>query len=188
MAETVACNLTYDELNKWFSEFAKKYRVPVSTEHPTGLNLPRLTSGNFKIAGISAFMRRQENLNNLKEMEEIFANPIFQPFLKPEAYLKARVKYTNLVDIGMLVTPEVAQQIDQSQQQQQEAAIGHQGAQAEAEAAGAKAEAAKHGALADKAGAEALANQEQAGLFQAQAGAVAAQPPGGGEAGYGGEV
>ena len=188
MAETVEINLTYEELKQWFPQFAETYKVPVSPEFPTGLNLPKLSSGNFKIAGISAFMKHQENLKNLKDMEEMFANDLFKPFLKPYPYLKARVKYTNLVDIGMLIKQEDADKIDQDQQAQQEAAIGHQGAQDEAATAAAQAEAAKHGAQADKFGAEAQANQEQAGLFNAQAGAVVPQPPGTEGAGYGGEV
>jgi hypothetical protein len=189
MAETVAINLTYEELQQWFPEYAEKYKVPVSAQHPTGLDLPQLTSGNFKIAGITAFMKHQENLKNLREMEPLFAkDSVFLQFLEPEAYLKARIKYTNLVDIGMLVSPEKAKEISQVQQQQQDAAIEQQGQQDEAATAAAQAEAAKHGAQADKAAAEALANQEQAGLFQAQAGAVLTQPPGGAAPGYGGEV
>jgi hypothetical protein len=160
MAETVAINLTYDELRQWFPEYAEKYKVTVSAEHPTGLDLPQLTSGNFKIAGITAFMKHQENLKNLREMEPMFQDPVLQPYLKPHPYLKARVKYTNLVDIGMLITDEQAAAIDKAQQDQQEAAIGHQGTQAAAEAQGAEAEAVKYGAQADKAGVEVLANQE----------------------------
>ena len=197
IAETVDANLTLAELQKLFPEFAEKYGVPVSPEYPFGLNLPKLTSGNFKIAGISAFMKHQENLKNLREMAAMCVpDSVFLPYMKPYPILKGIVKYTNMVDLGTLITQEQADQIDQAQQQQQEAAIGQQGQQQEAQVQGAQAEAAKHGALADKAGAEAMANQEQAGLFQAQAGQVAATPPpvpaaappGGGEVGYGGEV
>ena len=180
MAETTAINLTYDELKQWFPEYAEKYRQPVSAEHPTGLALPKLTSGNFKIAGITAFMKHQENVKNIKEILVMAQeNALIQPFIKPYPLLKALYKYTNLTDLGGLIPQEQADQIDQAQQQQQEAAIQHQGAQTEAEAMGAQNEAAKHGAQADKANAEAMANQEQAGLFNAQAGQVAMQPPGG---------
>lgn len=181
MAETVAINLTYEELRGWFPEFAEAYRVPVSAEFPTGLNLPRLSSGNFKISGISAFMKHQENLQNMKDMENLFMAPNspFLAYLEPYGYLKARVKYTNLVDIGMIVDEEKAKAIAQAQQGQQEAAIVDQGAQVAGEALSAQEEAAKQGAMADKAAAEALANEAQAGLFQEQAGAVAMQPPGG---------
>lgn len=184
MADTVIINLTYDELKKIFPEHAEKYRVPVSAQFPTGLDLPKLTSGNFKIAGIQAFMKHQENLQNLQGMEPLFAkDSVFLPYLKPYEYLTARVKYTDLVDSKILITKEQAQAIDQAQQGQQEAAIGHQGAQIEAEAQAAQMEAAKRQAQAEKAGAEAQANQSQAGLFDAQAAAAVAQPPG-----YGGEV
>ncbi len=183
MAETVRANLTYDELNKWFPEYAAKYRVAVSAEFPTGLSLPKLTSGNFKIAGISAFMKHQENLKNLKDMEEMFqTGSTFLPYLKPYPYLQARVKYTNLVDTGMLISKEQADQIDQAQQGQQEAAIQHQGAQTEAEALAAQEEARRKGAQADEFATEAGKNAAQGGLFDAQAAAAAAggaAPPGG---------
>lgn len=196
MAETVNANLTYDELRKLFPEFAERYGVPVSVEHPFGLNLPELTSGNFKIAGISAFMKHQENLKNLRELAALCVpESVFLPYMKPYLILKGIVKYTNMVDLGTLITQEQADAIDQAQQQQQEAAIGQQGQQQEAQVQGAQAEADKLAALGDKASAEALANQEQAALFQAQAGhqdvqaAMAAQqPPPGSETGYGGEV
>lgn len=191
MAETVTANMTYDELNQWFPKYAEKYRVPVSEEFPTGLNLPKLTSGNFKIAGISAIVRRQENLQNLEKMEEMFANPVLQPFLKPYPYLKARVKYTNLVDIGMLISEEQANQIDQAQQQQQEAGIQ---AQQQKQAA----EAQLAGAQAHEVGAEGDRHIAQAGAFNATAAATVAGAPGDGGApipepaqqppGYGGEV
>ncbi len=186
-AETIAINITYPELRKWLGpEIADKYKAVVDDAHPTGLNLPQLTTGTFKVSGIAAFMRHQENLRNLQQMEEMFQpGSTFLPYLKPYAYLKARVKYTNLVDTKILIDDTQAQAIDQAQQGQQEAAIGQEGAKTEAEAAGAQAEAVKHGALADKAGAESLANQEQAGLFQAQAGQVATAPP---TPGYGGAV
>ncbi|MFA5381978.1 MAG: hypothetical protein WC356_02345 [Candidatus Micrarchaeia archaeon] len=185
MAETIRVNMTFDELRQWFPEFAQKYQVPVSEQFPTGLNLPKLTSGNFKIAGISAFMKHQENLRNLKDMEEMFQpNSVFLPFLKPYPYLKARVKYTNLVDIGVLISQEQADQIDQQQQQQQEATIQQEQQQLEIQTQVAAAEAAKHAAGADKAAAEAEANLSQADLFAAQAGQTdaqaamtAAQPP-----------
>jgi hypothetical protein len=184
MAETVRANMTYDELNKWFPEYAEKYRAPVSTEHPTGLDLPKLSSGNFKIAGISAFMKHQENLKNLKDMEEMFNNPVLVPFLEAYPYLKARVKYTNLVDIGMLVSEDKAKELMASQQAQQDAAIEQQKAKEAAEAQGAQAEADKHGAQAQEFATEAGKNVAQGDLYGAQAGAV----PGGGAAPEAGAV
>ena len=189
IAETVDANLTYDELRKLFPEFAEKYGVTVSPEHPFGLNLPKLTSGNFKIAGISAFMKHQENLKNLRDLAAMCVpESVFLPYMKPYPILKGIVKYTNMVDLGTLISQERADAIDQAQQGQQEAAIQHQGTTDEANAAAAAGMADKNAAMAVKAGAEGQANEAQAGLFQAQAGAVAAAPPGGGEAGYGGEV
>ena len=147
MAETVAINLTYEELKQWFPEFAEEYKKPVSAEYPTGLDLPKMTSGNFKIAGISAFMKHQENVKNIKEVLVIAGeNPVVTPFVKPYPLLKALFKYSNLTDIGGLIPQEQADAIDRAQQQQQEASIGNQGAQDEAATAAAQAEAAKHGA------------------------------------------
>src|SRR5208337_4913802 len=122
MAETVRANLTYDELNRWFPEYAEKYRRPVSAEFPTGLDLPKLTSGNFKIAGISAFMKHQENLKNIKEVLVMAQeSDLVKPFIKPYPLLKALFKYSNLTDIGGLVPDDQAKAIDEAQQQAQEA-------------------------------------------------------------------
>jgi hypothetical protein len=169
MAETAAINMTFDELNKWFPEYAAKYRVPAE-ESPTMLRLPKLSTGNFKIAGIAAFMKHQENLQNLEKMEELFTEgSVFLPYLKPYPYLKARVKYTNLVDIGMLVGDDDAKRIDDAQQAQQEAAVEAMKAKQAAEAQVPAAQAHEIGAEGDK-------HLAQAGLFGAKAGAI---PPGG---------
>ena len=80
MAETMQLNMTYDELNRWFPEYAEKYRDP---ESPTGLRLPELTSGNFKIAGMAAFMKHQDNLRNIKEILGMAQeNTVVQPYVK----------------------------------------------------------------------------------------------------------
>ena len=183
MAETMQANMTYDELNRWFPEYAEKYRDPDS---PTGLRLPELSSGNFKIAGMSAFMKHQDNLRNIKEILGMAQeNSIVQPFIKPYPLLKALFKYSNLIDVGGLIPEAQANQIDQAQQQQQEAAI--QAAQDKQAS-----EAQLAGAQAHEVGAEGDRHIAQAGAFDATAmataagagaGEPAAQPPG-----YGGEV
>ena len=95
---------------------------------------------------------------------------------------KEGMKGASPEEISKLVEDK-AKEIAAAQQSQQDAAIQAQKEKEGAQAAGAGAETEKHGAIADKASAEALANQEQAGLFRAQAGAVAAQPPSGSETG-----
>ena len=54
-AETIAANLTLDELAQYMGEEeALKYMDPNS---PTGVTLPQLTTGSFQVSGISALMR-----------------------------------------------------------------------------------------------------------------------------------
>ena len=177
-AETIGINITYPELRKWLGpEIADKYKVAVDAAHPTGLNLPQLTTGTFKVSGIAAFMRHQENLRNLQQMEEMFkSDSVFLKYLKPFEYLKARVKYTNLVDTKILIDDAHAKTLDQADQEAQEAAAAQDRAKKEGEAQLA-------GAQAHEVGAEGDRHIAQAGVFDATAAATAAQPPG-----YGGEV
>ena len=177
-AETIMINMTYAELAKIMGEdVARKYKADVDDEHPMGLNLPELTRGTFHVSGISGVMKDQEILKHLMDMKDLFATgSVFLPYLKPHAYLKALERRTYLQDEGLLIADDQAKAIDDAQQQQQEAAIQHQATTEEAGAMGAQTGADKSAALAEKARGEAAANEAQAGLFQAQAGAV---PPGG---------
>jgi hypothetical protein len=183
--ETVRINITYKELAAWMGpEMADKYR----DNSITGLRLPSLTSGSFKISGATTLIQNQEVINTIGKLILPLCEPngmgkVFLPYMKPFKVAKAIEKRANLEDEGLFVDEEKANQIDEAQQAQQDAQIQAQKEQEAAQVAGAEAEANKHGALADKAGAEAMANQEQAGLFQAQAGAVEAQPPAGPEMG-----
>lgn len=139
-AETTAINITYDELAMLMGpEVANVYRVPVSDEFPTGLNLPQLTTGNFRVSGISALMRDQEVLRNISNLFLPLCEPgkfgnIFAPYMKPYEILRAIEKRTNLVDEGCVVDQTKAKDIDEVQQIQQEAAIKAQQAAQAAEA------------------------------------------------------
>ena len=97
MAETVAINLTYDELKGWFPEYAEKYRPP-----------PLIPPC-------------KENIKEILGMAQ--ENTVVQPYVKVYPLLKALFKYSNLIDVDGLISEEQANQIDQAQQQQQEAAI-----------------------------------------------------------------
>ena len=183
--ETVRINLTYKELATWMGEeVAGQFR----DNSATGLRLPSLTSGSFKISGATTLIQNQEVINTIGKLILPLCEPngmgkVFLPYMEPYKIAKAIERRANLEDEGIFVDEEKAKQIADAQQAQQDAQIQAQQQQEAAQAAGAGAEADKHGALADKASAEAGANQEQAGLFQAQAGAVAAQPPAGPEMG-----
>jgi hypothetical protein len=182
-AETIAINMTYDELKAIMGpEVAEKYRVPVSDEFPTGLNLPKLGSGTFHVSGISGVMKDQEVLKKIETLilplfdQGKFPN-LFTPYLHPYETVRAIINRATLRDEGILIEEEKAKPIDEAQQKQQEDAILHQAGTEAATAAAAGGMADKNAALAKKAAAEAQANEAQAGLFQAQAGEVAAQPP-----------
>ena len=183
--ETVRINITYRELATWLGpEIADKYR----DNSVTGLKLPSLTSGSFKISGATTILQNQEVINTIGKLILPLCDPngmgkVFLPYMEPYHIAKAIEKRANLEDEKCFVDEDKAKEIAAAQQGQQDAQIQAQKEQEAAQAAGAGAEAEKHGAVADKASAEAVKNQEQAGLFQAQAGAVAAQPPGGPEAG-----
>ena len=185
--ETVRINITYKELATWMGqEVADKY---ADQSAPTGLKLPDLTSGSFKVSGVSTLLRNQEVVNSIATLvlplldQGKYGN-LFAPYIKNYRLLKSIERRLNLQDEGIVVTEDDAKRIDDAQQRQQEQAIEMQGQQQAGEAAQAHAEAAHAHGEAEKSMGEAAANTAQAGLFEAQAGAV--QPP---EApGYGGEV
>ena len=132
-AETVAINITYEELAQIMPKAADRYMDP---ESPTGLLLPQLNSGTFKVAGISALMRDMEIVRSIQGVILPMAeSDLFRPYLKPYQILRAVVKRLNLQDEQVEVEPADAQRIDQNQQIQQEAAIQAQQQAAAAEAA-----------------------------------------------------
>ena len=174
--ETVAINITYKELAMMMGEeVANKYR---DNSSPTGLRMPHLTSGSFKVSGVATLMRNQEIINAISKL----ILPLFEmgntflPYIKPYSLLKSLERRLNLEDEKLLIDADRAKTIDDAQQTQQEAQVGHQAGTEAATAEGAQAKAAKDAALAEKAKGEGLANEEQAGLFKAQAGAVATAP------------
>jgi hypothetical protein len=187
--ETVRINITYRELASWMGrEVADKYRDP-DRNSKTGLRLPDLSSGSFKVSGVSTLLRNQEVVSSIAQLilplldQSKYGN-LFAPYIKNYKLLRAIELRLNLQDEGIIVPDADAKRIDKQQQQQQEAAIQAQQAKESGEAAMAHAGAAhKHGE-AEKSMGEADANRAQAELFAAQAGAV--QPPE--AAGYGGEV
>jgi hypothetical protein len=173
-AETIMVNMTFQELAQIMGpQFAAKYRVPVSDRYPTGLRLPAIDQGTMHVSGISGVMKDQEILQQLNNMKWMFENELFQPYLEPYNYLKAWERRAYILDEGVIISEEKAKAIAARQQEQQEKAIEHKAA---TEALGpemVEAQAARHAALAKKGEAEAEANIQQAGLFEAQAGAVA---------------
>ena len=179
-AETIRTFMTYDELVKIMGrEAAEKYK---DDSTPTGLNLPELGTGTFRVTGITGVMKQKEGLQNIETLLLPLMNQgqygnMFAPYMHPYAILKTIVRMAELGDYDMTVDDDKAKAIDAAQQQQQEALIQHEaGAQAVGpEAAAAKA--ARDQGMAAKAEGEGEANQAQAGLFQAQAEQTAMQPP-----------
>ena len=173
--ETIRINLTYRELATWMGQaVADKYR---DASVPTGLRLPSLTSGSFKISGASTLLQNQEVINTIGKLILPLCDPngqgkVFLPYLKPAKIVAAIVRRANLEDEGISVDEEKAEEIDAAQQEQQDAQIK---AQQEKEAA----DAAAAGAQAHEVGAEGDRHLAQADKFGAEAGAIAAQPPGG---------
>jgi hypothetical protein len=132
----VAINITYQELAMLMGrEVADKYADPSS---PTGLRLPQLNSGTFKVSGISALMRDMEIIRGIRDVmlpmfEGKFGN-VFVPYLKPYQLIRSVEKRLNLRDEGIVVDQNTADAVDQAQQIQQEAAIKAQQAAQAAEA------------------------------------------------------
>ena len=187
-AETVAINLTYDELKSLMGqEVADNYRVPVSARYPTGLSLPLLTTGRFHVAGITALMKEEEKLKYLETLVAPLFDPsglgqIFLPYLKPGGYLWEILRLTKMTDSRFTVDEQKAIEIDQAQQDQQDAKIRAQQQQDAAEAEKAKqdalnkqAEAAKFQAEAEAQAAKAREHDAKVGLHGAKAAAAHAQ-------------
>ena len=182
-AETIRTFMTYDELVKIMGRgVAEKYK---DDSTPTGLNLPELGTGTFRVTGITGVMKQKEGLQNIETLLLPLMNQgqygnLFVPYMKPKDILQTIVRLSELSDYNLLVTEEEAAPIDEAQQQQQEALIQHQ---AGAEAVGpeaAAAKAARDQGMAAKAEGEGVSNVAQANLFQAQAEQTAMQPPEGG--------
>ena len=185
--ETVRINITYKELATWMGqEVADKYR---DDQAPTGLRLPDLKSGSFKVSGVTTLLRNQEVVNSIATLilplldQGKYGN-LFAPYIKNFGLLKAIERRLNLQDENIVVTEADAKRIDDNQQKQQEAAIQTQQDKEAGEAAAVHADAAHAHGEAEKSMGEADANRAQAELFGAQAGAVQSPEA----AGYGGEV
>jgi hypothetical protein len=167
-AETVAINITYEELARLMGpEVADRYADPDS---PTGLWLPELNSGTFKVAGISALMRDMEIVRSIQGVILPMAeSELFRPYLKPYQLIRAIEKRLNLQDEGIVVGIEDAQRIDASQQTQQEALIQSQQRLAEQEAALAEVKAQSEMAKAEMNMAKAQEHEGKAALALAKA-------------------
>jgi len=179
-AETIAINITYDELKAMMGAdddgilWADKFRVPVSDEFPTGLNLPMLSTGRYHVSGISALMRDQEKLRYMTNVFHPMFEPdgmgkVFLPYLKPGGYVTELKRLTGLEDSKFAVDEKKAEEIDQHQQDQQDAEIQETQKKIAAEAETAKSEAARKAAEATKFLAEAEAAKSKAGTLDAQA-------------------
>lgn len=174
-SETVAINITYDELAMLMGrDVADEYRVQVSEEFPTGLNLPKLTTGRFHVSGITALMKEQEQLRIMEKLIMPLFDPnglgrIFAPFLKPGGYLNEIVRLARLTDSKFSVAPEKAVEIDEAQQGQQDSQIEAQKAQEAAQAQQVQADAERKTAEAAKLQAEAEEKMARARTLEAQA-------------------
>lgn len=175
-AETVAINITYEELAILMGrEVADQYRVGVSDEFPTGLDLPKLTTGRFHVAGITALMKEQEKLSIMEKLIMPLFDPnglgqIFSPYLKPGGYLNELVRLARLTDSKFSVAPEKAVEIDQMQQDQQDTKIAAMKQQQQAEAQAVAAEVDRKAAEAEKFRGEAAAQHAKAEALTGQAG------------------
>lgn len=176
-AETVAINITYEELTavmgpEW-RDLIDSYRVPVSDEFPTGLNLPKLSTGRFYVSGITALMKEHEKLQYMGTQILPMFDPdklgkIFLPYLKPGGYLNEIVRLTKLTDSKFSVDPKKAEEIDKAQQEQQDAKVGSTQAQEAAQAAQVQADAERKAAEAAKLQAEAEEKMAKAETLTAQ--------------------
>jgi hypothetical protein len=184
-AETVAINITYEELAMLMGpEVADQYRVPVSPEFPTGLNLPQLTTGNFRVAGISALMKDAEIWRNIRDVIlPMSENPLFQPYLKPYSICLSTEKRLQLQNENVFVDQDTADRVDTAQQVQQEAAIKAQQAAAAAEAALAEMKAQSEQAKAEMNLAKAKEHEGKAALALAKAEVEGRPEPGTGATG-----
>jgi hypothetical protein len=136
-AETIAINITYDELAALMGEeVAVKYADP---DAPTGLRLPQLNAGTFKVSGISALMRDMEIIRGIRDvMLPMFKGEygnLFAPYFKPYQLIRSVEKRLNLRDEGIVVDEDTAKRVDEAQQAQQEAKIQSDQAAQHAEAA-----------------------------------------------------
>jgi len=178
-AETIRINMTYEELGAMLPDLAEKYHDASS---PTRLKLPDLTTGAWKVMGVSTQLRNQEIINGITNMVLPLLEPkkfgnMFAPYMKPYQLLRSIERRLDLKDEKIIVTADEARAIDERQQQAQEAQIEQERHEREAKVAGAKNLALKHGAHADKAHGEADSKRAQGELYKAQAGALQ-QPPG----------
>jgi hypothetical protein len=136
-AETVAINITYDELARLMGrDVADKYADP---SVPTGLRLPKLNSGAFRVSGISALLKDQEILHGIRDivlplMEKGKYGGLFDPYVEPYRLCQALEKRLNLRDEKIFVDEDTAGRVAKSQQVQQEAAVQAQQAAQQAEA------------------------------------------------------
>jgi hypothetical protein len=181
--EVCQVNITYWELARWMGkEVADRYRAKT----PTGLQLPILSSGSFKVSGASSLLRNQEVISNIAKLvlplcETNRMGKLFTPYLEPKGIIKAIIKRTNLEDEGIMVSDEKAEEIAKTQQEQQDAEILAQQEKDAQEARLAGAQAHEVGAEGDRhiAQAEDYAASAAATTVGAGAPAPEAAPPGG---------
>jgi hypothetical protein len=166
--EVTRINITYWELATWMGrEVADRYR----DNSTTGLRLPSLTTGAFKVSGAASLLRNQEVVSTISKLILPLCEPkglgqLFNVYLEPKGIIQAIIKRSNLEDEGIMVSKEKADQISQAQQEQQDAQIK---AQQEKEAQQAR----LVGAQAHEVTAEGDRHIAQADHYAAQAGAVA---------------
>jgi hypothetical protein len=179
--ETVAINITYDELARLMGQnVAERY----AADTPTGLMLPQLNSGAYRVSGIQALMRDQEIVRSIRDVILPMAeSDLFRPYLKPYQLIRAVEKRLNLRDEGIIVEETDAQRVDVAQQGQQEALIQSQQRLAELEASLLEVKAQGELAKAEMNLAKAQEHEGKAALALAKAEAEGMPEPGTGDTG-----
>ncbi len=122
-AETIALNITFDELLYFMGEEAKAYYDP--NQVPMRVSLPSLSDCTFSVSGISTLLRDIEVLAAIRDnILAPLGNPVLQaklaPYIRPYELMKAIEKRAGLKDEGILVDPEKAREIDAALQATQE--------------------------------------------------------------------
>ena len=125
-AETIALNISYEELYYFMGDEAAAYYD--ETDAPLYVNLPHLSTGQFSVSGISNMLRDIEILNSVRDnFLETLGNPqlaqIVLPYIEPYNLLKSIEKRSGLKDEGILIDEERAKVIAADQQRAQEEAI-----------------------------------------------------------------
>ena len=121
--ETVEINVGVEDLLQIYSQ--EQVRALVDTESDSGLKIPKLTGG-FHVSGLSAVMKDNETMRNIREVILPLLNSPLGKYLKPYNIMKAIENRINLRDEDIVVTEDELKQIEQQEQEQQAAMMQQQ--------------------------------------------------------------